>query len=69
MRLKLNRRKIEVPSGPITQYLLDNGKIVAEFHDREAHAIFALGITHRTDLTVYDLDRKEAVFEPRGEQA
>jgi hypothetical protein len=67
--MRLNRRVIEVPSGRITQYLLGNGKIVAEFHDREAHAIFCLGITHRTDLTVYDLDRKEAVFEPKGEQA
>jgi thiamine pyrophosphokinase len=58
MRTKLNRRKVY----DTTQYLTDTGLIVAEFHDRDAHAIFCLGITHRTDLTIYDMDRKEVVY-------
>lgn len=62
--MKLNRRKLDEKT---TQYLLDNGKVVAEFHDREAHAIFMLGIVGRKDLTVYDMDRKEVVYGPIGE--
>lgn len=65
--MRLNKRKIELPSGRVTQYLLENGKIVAEFHDDYCHNVFALGIIHRTDLTAFDMDSQQVIYGPIGE--
>ncbi len=56
--MRLNKRKVE----DVTQYLTENGKVVADFYRNDIHAIFALGIVSRKDLTIYDMDRKEVVY-------
>ncbi len=61
--MRLNRRKVK----DTTQYLTESGLVIAELHGHTAHAIFALGIGGRKDLTIYDLDRKEVIYGPLNE--
>lgn len=56
--MRLNRRRV----GDTIQYLTENGALFAELYTREAHAIFSLGIVHRTDLSVYDTDLELMIY-------
>lgn len=60
--MRLNVRKVKMPTREVTQYRTEDGTIVAEFNETFAHAIFALGIMYRSDLTIYDEDRGEVIY-------
>lgn len=61
--MRLNRRRVK----DTVQYLTEDGLVIADLNGHTAHAIFTLGIVGRTDITVYDMDLKEVVHEPKGE--
>jgi hypothetical protein len=56
--MRLNRRRVN----DTIQYLTEGGSVIADLNGHTAHAIFALGIVGRKDLTIYDMDLKQVVY-------
>lgn len=50
--MKLHKRTIRIPAGKIIQLMLENGKIVAEFHDPDLYAM----MTFPAGVSVYNED-------------
>jgi len=55
--MKLHKRTIRIPAGKIIQLMLENGKIVAEFHDPDLWNVFLIGARKpMPDISIFDED-------------